>query len=115
MAELSTFGAIMSHAIELETKIAQYYRDKGETARAAETDRRRATLERVRRENVVEIQLEPIHGLNAEDYLLDAAIESGDVEAIERTAARFYADVAPKIAAREAARALEKAGKAHRV
>jgi hypothetical protein len=108
--DLNTFGAIMTFAIQFEERIAAFYRESGDAARAADAEKRRATLERVRRENVVEIQLEPIEGLNAADYALTAA----DAAGIEATAVRFYTDVAPRIAAREAARALEKMGKAHK-
>lgn len=114
MSSLNTFGAILSYAIDLEARLTAYYKSAGDTARAAEADKRRVNFERVRRENVTEIKLEAIEGLNEADYALnlDDASAAGKA-AVEATAARFYADVAPKINVREAQRALEKAAKQH--
>lgn len=112
MAELNAFGAILSYAIDLETRLRDAYTAAGDTARAADADKRRTHLERVRRENVTEIKLEPIEGLSEADYAIDWS--AGDMTAAEGAAARFYADVAPKINVREAQRALERAAKQHR-
>ncbi|MFN8377897.1 MAG: hypothetical protein U0452_04425 [Anaerolineae bacterium] len=113
MSALNTFGAILTFAIELEGQIADYYREIG-SPRAADVDKRRSNLERVRRENVTEIKLEPIEGLDEADYALNLADTSAaGQQAIEATAARFYADTAPKLNVREAQRALERAGKQH--
>ena len=114
MASLNTFGAILSHAIELEAQVSAYYAAAGDAAKAKAADKRRKKLERVRRENVVEITLEPIEGLDAGDYSLnlDDATEGGQV-AVAQVAARFYADVAPKINVRSAQRALERCGREH--
>jgi hypothetical protein len=113
MTTLNTFGAILTFAIELEDRIAGYYRGIG-SPRAADADKRRSNLERVRRENVTEIKLEPIEGLDEGDYALNLAdTSSAGQQAVEATAARFYADTAPKLNVREAQRALERAGKQH--
>lgn len=114
MASLNTFGAILSFAIELEARLSDYYDGLGSLARAKAADKRRKKLERVRRENVVEITLEPIEGLSADDYALDLndVSAAGQLEAA-RTAARFYQDVAPKINVRAAQRALERCGREH--
>jgi len=114
MTSLNTFGAIMTYAIELEGRLHAYYQAAGIGERAREADKRRSKLERVRRESVLEITLEAIDGLNEADYDLDL----NDVTTVgqgvaEKTAARFYAEVAPKINVREAQRALEKIGKEH--
>jgi hypothetical protein len=112
MSDLNTFGAIMTHAIEMESSLRDYFAAAGQTALAAAADKRRATMERVRRENVTEIKLEPIEGLNAADYALALEDHSAEAQrAAAATAARFYADVAPKINVREAQRALERAGR----
>lgn len=113
MSTLNTFGAILTFAIELEGQIADYYRAIG-SPRAIDADKRRSNLERVRRENVTEIKLEPIEGLDEANYGLNLGdtSESGQ-KAVEATAARFYADTAPKLNVREAQRALERAGKQH--
>jgi chromosome condensin MukBEF MukE localization factor len=114
MSSLNTFGAILTYAIDLETRFAAYYRAAERADRAAAAEKRRTTLERVRRENVTEIKLEPIEGLSEDDYAVnwDDASDAGQ-RAVEQSAARFYADVAPKINVREAQRALERAGKDH--
>ena len=114
MSSLNTFGAILTHAIELETRLRDYYLAAGVSARAADADKRRTNLERARRENITEIKLEPIEGLDAADY----ALKLGDTSAAgqnanEATAARFFTDVAPKINVREAQRALERCARQH--
>jgi hypothetical protein len=112
--ELNTFGAILTYAIALEDKIAGYYAQAGNAARKADAEKRKSNLERVRRENVTEIKLEPIEGLREADYVIDFADISAEGQAaLERTAAKFYEEVAPKINVREAMRALQRAGKDH--
>lgn len=114
MASLNTFGAIVTYAIGLEGQIAAYYKAAGIADRAADAEKRRTNLERVRREYVVEIKLEPIEGLDEADYAIDFSDASpAGQQAVERTAARFYQDVAPKINVREAERALNKCAKQH--
>ncbi|MCA9910464.1 MAG: hypothetical protein KC519_17525 [Anaerolineae bacterium] len=114
MTSLNTFGAIMTFAIGMETKLRDYYQSAGDSARAADADKRRSNLERVRRENVTEIKLEPIEGLDESDYALDLAASSAEAQSTaESVAARFYQDVAPKINVREAQRALERCGRQH--
>jgi len=111
---LNTFGAIMTFAIDLEYRLYDYYKEAGNEERAREAEKRRNKLERVRRESVLEITLEAIDGLNEADYNLDLNdITNVGQQVAEKTAARFYADVAPKINVREAQRALERAGKEH--
>ena len=114
MASLNTFGAILSHAIELEAQLHAFYSGIGDSQRANAAEKRRMKLQRVRRENVVEITLEPIEGLDAANYALDLTDSSSHGQAeIQRRAARFYRDVAPKINVRAAQRALERCGKEH--
>lgn len=109
MPSLNTFGAIISYAINLESDLVEYYKAAGDSDRAAEADKRRSNLERVRRENVVEITLEAIDGLDEADYNFnfDDTSEVGQ-SAVEATAARFYEDVAPKINVRQAQRVLNR-------
>lgn len=112
---LNTFGAILAYAIDLEARLRDYYQAAGENARSADADKRRQNLERVRRENVTEIKLEPIEGLDEADYALNLGDTSAEGQAAaERIAAQFYVDVAPKINVREAQRALERCAKQHR-
>ena len=114
MTSLNTFGAILTYAIELEGKLRDYYQAVGNSERAREADKRRAKLERVRRETVLEITLEAIDGLDAAKYSLNTTdTTAAGQKAVETAAARFYADVAPKINVREAQRALERAGREH--
>lgn len=114
MSSLNTFGAILSYAAEMEAQLCDWYSGMGEAARAKAADKRRKKLERVRRENVVEITLEPIAGLDAADYALDLADVSQEGQAaVKDVAARFYRDVAPKINVRAAQRALERCGREH--
>lgn len=114
MSSLNTFGAVLSYAIGLEARLRDYYVSGGQTDRAQAADKRRKKLERARRENVVEITLEPIEGLDEADYAfdLDDRSESGQAAA-EALAARFYQDAAPKINVRAAQRALEQCGREH--
>ena len=114
MSSLNTFGSILTHAIELESSLNEYYTSIDNADRAKAADKRRQKLERVRRENVVEITLEPIEGLDEADYPLNLSDTShaGQI-AIEATASQFYLDVAPKINVRQAQRALERCGQEH--
>ncbi len=114
MASLNTFGAICTHAIALEADLRDYYRAIGDEDRAQASDTRRAKLEKVRREHVLEITLEAIDGLDAEDYVLDLTDTSADGQRhAAQTAVRFYTDVAPKINVRQAQRALERCANQH--
>lgn len=114
MASLNTFGAILTYAIELEDKLRAYYQAAGLAEQSKAADDRRVKLERVRRENVVEITLEPIEGLDEADYVFNLSDTSAaGQKAIEAAAVRFYEDVAPKINVREARRMLERCGKQH--
>lgn len=114
MASLNTFGAVLTHAINLEASLRDYYTTAGVPDRANESDKRRVTLERIRREYIVEITIEPIDGLDETNYTLDLSDTSpAGQSVVERTAAQFYTDVAPKINVRQAQRALERCGKQH--
>lgn len=114
MPSLNTFGSILTYAINLEASIADYYEAIGDTGKSKEADKRRSNLERVRRENVLEITLEAIDGLDEDNYNFDFADTSANGQAaIEATAAQFYTDVAPKINVRQAQRVLERYAKQH--
>lgn len=114
MSSLNSFGSILTHAIELETRLRDYYTSAGNEERAKAAEDRRLKLERVRRESVLEITLEPIEGLHENDYALNLGDSSTDGQkAAEGVATKFYNDVAPKINVREARRALERIGKQH--
>ena len=114
--DLGTFGAVMKFAMELESKSLSFYEGAVEKAAGDELrsllslikekcDKRIATLERVRRENVTEMILEPIKGLESESYELDLDVPAeqddgllGEVAiASEETKYRFYEKAAIKI------------------
>lgn len=114
MSSLNTFGAVLTYAIRLESDLQSYYEKVGQSQQAKEAERRKEKLERVRRENVVEITLEPIEGLKETDYVWNFDdISPAGRHNLEQTAARFYADAAPKINVLQARRALERCGKEH--
>ncbi|MFX0092919.1 MAG: hypothetical protein ACFFBD_14265 [Candidatus Hodarchaeota archaeon] len=120
---LTQFGSIMTFAINLENQLAKFYDEVAETGgihaeefsrRANACRKRKRKLERSRRENITEMTLEPIAGLNADNYALDLANDSlTSINAIEKIVIRFYTDVAPKINVLESRRILERCKKEH--
>ncbi|MCY4008405.1 MAG: hypothetical protein OXG02_00705 [Chloroflexi bacterium] len=112
MRELNTFGAVLTYAIEIETLLRDAYRETGMAAEAKAADRRRLRLERTRAEHVLEITLEPIHGLAVTDYaeLHDASTDIRDKEA---AATAFFQDASPKINVRQAQRVLQRCAREH--
>ena len=112
MSSLNTFGAILTYAIEQETRLADYYKIAGNTDQSAAADKRRVKLERARSLYVLEITLEPIEGLDEANYALNLEDTSAaGQKVVASTAARFYSEVAPSINVRDAQRILEKCGK----
>ena len=114
---LNQFGSILTFAINLEGQLAKFYEDTARSSgihgeelskRANDCHKRVRKLERSRRENVTEITLEPIEGLDAANYQLDFTKNSPQaINAIEETVIRFYADVTPKINVLESRRVLK--------
>ena len=104
MSSLTTFGAVMTFAIQLEESLQALYDGVGRADDARKAARRKDKLERVRRENIVEITLEQIEGLSDADYALNG-LNAAEAAAV---VARFYADAAPKINVLQARRALER-------
>ena len=79
---LSTFGAIMGFAAEWAGKTGETFQSLAQKAKeaalqetllalAAEEIKNRSLMEKARRENVTEMILEPITGLQQEDYTVD--------------------------------------------
>ncbi len=125
--ELTTFGAVVKFALDVETEVSRFY----ESALGATTDpdlrklleslfhrgqKRIKTLLRVRRENVTEMILEPIAGLNSDAHKPVIAIPEGADDravggiaaALETKLHEFYMHAAAKIDfLSEAAYALE--------
>ncbi|MDX1992240.1 MAG: hypothetical protein SF029_07615 [bacterium] len=115
MAELNTFGAVLSFAIQLEADIQRYYQQAGRDDRAKDAEKRKGKLEKARREHVLEITLEPIEGLEEADYLPNFSDVSAEGQQhVAQSAAAFYAAAAPKINVQQARRVLEKCGQEHR-
>lgn len=104
----------MTYAIQIETQLHAYYQAAGNDDRAKDSDKRRIKLERIRRENIVEITLEPIDGLDESDFPFnwDDQSEAGQ-QAIEAVFVQFYSKVAPKINVLPAQRALDRCGQEH--
>lgn len=120
---LNQFGAIMTFAINMEEQLAAFYEQAAATGgphaeeflgRTAASQKRRKKIEQSRRENVTEITLEPIDGLDEADYVLDLTTFTPQaVNAIEETVKRFYSDIMPKINVREARQILKRCLKEH--
>jgi rubrerythrin len=129
---LRTFGALVTGALQLEESLATYYERAAQCAGegAAKTllnglgEETRALsrrLERVRREQVNEMLLEPIPGLDPADYVLpletagdtsEEAILTRALEA-EETIARYYRDAAEQMPVPEARRSLSRTADVH--
>ncbi len=124
---LSTFGAIMGFAAEIVGQTKETYEGfigkagnpaLKETFRAlAEEEKKNGSLmEKTRRENVTEMILEPITGLQREDYEMDLkGLEQkndGDLLKIalilEERAKKFFQDAAAKVPLPEVARIFRK-------
>jgi hypothetical protein len=96
--DLGTFGAIMKFALDVENEVAKFYEiAKGiikdqEIAGLFEKlairgQKRVKTVERIRRENVTEMILEPITGLDSDTYKPMTAIpENPDDESLKTIA-----------------------------
>ena len=119
--ELATFGAIMTFALALEKQAAAYF---DEAARGdlqelfvdlAKSARKRAIrMERSRREGITEMILEPITGMNGDDYRLELSSDGDETELLDQaiglveTSIQFYQDAAEKIPVREVARTCQR-------
>jgi rubrerythrin len=114
--ELGTFGVVLKFAMEVEQEAINFY----ESASLAVKDeellgkfqdlhkrglKRLKTLERVRRENVTEMILEPIIGFDSENYRLEKEIPSSAetkivqelAVSIEKILLEFYTQAAAKV------------------
>jgi rubrerythrin len=114
--QLGTAGAVLSFAIKLEGQAAEFYDGVAsltEDSRAIEEllwlaeakTKRKARVERSRREFVNEMLLEPIAGLDASDYLTGTKLTS-DMDShtalrlateLEENSQALYLDAAEKI------------------
>lgn len=122
--ELATFGAIMTFALEMERQAADFYTEAahGEleeifSSLALDSRKRMKRLERTRREGVAEMILEPITGLNGDDYRVDlppVPAEENLIEhaiTLEEASRHFCLAAAQKMPVREVARNFERMAK----
>ena len=128
---LQNFGSILNFAEELESQDRQFYEAAAGnpacaalrelfTALAAEAGKTVQTVQRIRRENVTEMILEPITDFTRAPFCEACAGASvqgaGDVlstaKRLEARAERYYTEAAAKLnALPEVARALKRLGK----
>ncbi len=113
--ELGTFGAIIKYALDIETEVASFYETASNITKDAEIvtifadlvargQKRTKTLERVRRENVTEMILEPIVGFDSDSYKFVTEVSKGANDDNLRTLAtnietmlqKFYTTAAAK-------------------
>ena len=114
--ELGTFGAIMKFAMETENDVTSFYESAKGLAESEELvslfdslvnrgQKRVKTIERIRRENVTEMILEPITGLDSDVFTPATTIpESPDDKTLQDLAAEiennlhlFYSQTAVKV------------------
>ena len=113
---LGTFGAIMTFAMELEKQGVSLYGGEAEEipedtrAELLRGSRKRLKrLERARREGVAEMILEPIQGLEDEQYRVQEAGSAAETAVrFERECARYYRDAAEKLPILEISRLFER-------
>ena len=124
---LGTFGAIMGFAAETAGKTEEVYktfasRAKTQTLKevfqglAEEEVKNHALMVKTRRENVTEMILEPITGLQQEDYEIDPKVPEVTEDAgllktvlmIEERQKKFFRDASSKVPLPEVARIFRK-------
>lgn len=114
MSELNTFGAVMAFAIQMEADLRTYYETAGNHERALAAEKRQVKLERIRRENVLEITLEPIEGLNKAQYALGLTdVSVAGQQVVEQRIAQFYLDAAPRMNVLAVQRAFDRLAQEH--
>lgn len=119
--ELATFGAIMTFALALEKQAAAYFDEaaRGDLQElfvdlAKSAHKRAVRVERSRREGITEMILEPITGMNGDDYRLELSSDGDETDLLDQaiglveTSIRFYQDAAGKIPVKEVARTCQR-------
>ena len=125
---LTTFGAIMGFAAEMAGKTEEIFKTFVSKAKnqglrevlqglAEEDAKNHGLMVRTRRENVTEMILEPVAGLQQEDYEIDLNVPELTEDAdllkaaliIEERQRRFFRDVSLKVPLPEVARIFRKA------
>lgn len=124
---LNTFGAIMGFAGQITGDALAAYRKALEgvkdpalkemlDALAREEEKNCALMEQARRENVTEMILEPVTGLERDDYALNADPACGTADAdflkaaliLEERAEKFFREAAARVPLPEVARIFRK-------
>ncbi len=124
---LTTFGAITGFAAEMADKAEEIFKTLASKAKAQglvdvlqglaeEETKSRALMIKTRRENVTEMILEPVAGLQQEDYEIDLRWPELTEDAdflkaalmVEERQRRFFRDVSSKVPLPEVARIFRK-------
>ncbi|MEP7287266.1 MAG: hypothetical protein ABI947_16040 [Chloroflexota bacterium] len=120
---LNTFSAILTFAISFEEKLQDFYQQAqavgGDLAElfenyANKSGKRKQRLTGSRQDNVTEMVLEPISGLNSADYEptftapTDRGVALTEAIQLEQRAERFYTEAGPKINVTEPRRMFQK-------
>ncbi len=124
---LSTFGAIMGFAAEMVQQTETFYKAMVQKAKdpilsealqvlSEEEGKNYSLMERTRRENVTEMILEPVTGLQREDYEIDLKMTDQMRDAdllkmaliLEERERRFFSEVSGKIPLPEVGRIFRK-------
>jgi len=124
---LSTFGAIMGFAAEMVEQREGVYKAMVEKAKNTalketlqsllnEAQKSHSLMEQTRRENVTEMILEPIEGLQKEDYRIDMSLTNPSDDAgllqvallLEERAKKFFQEASLKIPLPEVSRIFRK-------
>lgn len=121
--KLATIGAVLTFALAAEKESLAFWDETPTPAITEELPSMRVvkgkhlkTIEQIRRENVTEMILEPIAGLDSDDYRLPARLPAGATAAERRrfmvaaegVAARYLNDAAQKVKQSDIARMLTK-------
>lgn len=116
---LNTFGSVLTFAVELEDALQKFYEAASSFGEpfedyARKSAKRKQRLIATRQDNVTEIVLEPITGLDGNRYAVDSSAPA-DVAAAkaqashnEAQAEQFYLDSGPKLNVTEARRLFAK-------
>jgi septum formation topological specificity factor MinE len=124
---LTTFGAIMGYAAEMVRRSGEVYQVAVQKAQnpalrealeilLAEERKNQSLMEKTRREHVTEMILEPISGLQQEDYEMDIEVSGQSADAdllgialtLEEKEKKFFADASARIPLPEVARIFRK-------
>jgi rubrerythrin len=124
---LSTFGAIMGFAAEMVQQTVTFYKTMVQKAKdpilrealkvlLEEEEKNYSLMEKTRRENVTEMILEPIAGLDQGDYEIEAEgmDQTKDVDLLkmvltyEERERRFFSEVSDKVPLPEVGRIFRK-------